>query len=624
MVAVNSLQGQQYCKLTNIRYNHDSDFGGIMPCPNFGVEVQSVSGAFASSPTKVADLLSTSSLPTDRIVIPTFQRGYMWKKKHVEDFWTDVDKQRIRSKTKGVDPHFFGPIVTLSKPAEETIWLLDGQQRLATATILLSVLRDTARDITKQTGLQAAADFAAKLQLQFIYDEDGGYSLEMGDTDRLYFRNTIQSDPPANTKPTNLTHRNIKTARATLSDKVLSVVGQIQPQMDGILAVEVLKEIKKTVVSDLVMARIPVTSEEAAFKIFTTLNDRGLRLSPPDLLLSYLMETAPDPDRKDIRATWTEMIQKMGTHDIHDFLRTMWVSRYGDLKKDDLFTALKKYIEENHVKSLDFAKQCGDECDDYIQLVTADDTQVPKESFPFVRALTRELGFKPAVPLLLSSYLLLQPGDFENVTKYLLVFVTRYSIIGNLDPAGMENLLFKLARDVRIAVKDENDKVGSKQAADNVKTVLSANSPDDTAIKAAVANETTVLESSDARYVMKRLANYIQDPQKQVVVGDTNVEHIYPQNPAETEWGGKANQEIMEPLTWHMGNLTIFGRKANRKVENFEYSVKQPKYAASQVKMTNEIAAKYSKWDKSTVLSRAKALADLVVQVWKYDNPSRV
>ena len=584
--------------------------------------VKPVSGAFASSPAKVGDLLSTSSLPVDRIVVPTFQRGYMWKKKHVEDFWSDVDKQR--SKGKGADPHFFGPIVTLSKSAEEAIWLLDGQQRLATATILLTVLRDIAREITKQTGLQAAADFAAKLQLQFIYDEDGGYSLEMGDTDLIYFRHTIQTDPPKNTKATNLTHRNIKTARTTLHEKVLSVVGQIQPTMDGILAVESLKDIRKTVISDLVMARIPVTSEEAAFKIFTTLNDRGLRLSPPDLLLSYLMETAPDADRKDIRAIWTEMIQKMGTHDIHDFLRAMWVSRYGDLKKDDLFTALKKHIEDNHINSLEFAKQCGDECDDYIQLVTADENQIPKESFLFVRALTRELGFKPCVPLLLSSYLLLQPKDFEGVTKYLLVFVTRYSIIGNLDPAGMENLLFKLARDVRATVKDDNDKSGSKQAADNVRAVLNANSPDDAAVKVAAIKETTVLESSDARYLMKRLANYIQDPQKQVVVGDTNVEHIYPQNPAENEWGGKTNQEIMEPLTWHIGNLTIFGRKANRKVENFEFPAKKPKYAASPVKMTSDVAAKYNHWDKSTILDRAEILGDLIVQVWRYDNASRV
>jgi uncharacterized protein DUF262 len=209
------------------------------------LEVKPVSGAFASSPAKVGDLLTTNSLPNERIVIPTFQRGYMWKKKHVEAFWQDVDKQRMQSRTKGADPHFFGPIVTLSKPTEGMIWLLDGQQRLATATILLSVLRDVAREITKQTGMQAGGDFAVKLQLQFIYDEDGGHSLEMGDTDLLYFKNTIQSDPPTLAKATNLTHRNIKTARATLWEKVISVTGPIQPQMDAIQAVATLKEIRK-------------------------------------------------------------------------------------------------------------------------------------------------------------------------------------------------------------------------------------------------------------------------------------------------------------------------------------------------------------------------------------------
>jgi len=548
----------------------------------------------------------------------------MWKKKHVEAFWQDVEKQKLQSRTKGADPHFFGPIVTLSRPTEGVILLLDGQQRLATATILLSVLRDAARQITKQTGMQAGTDFAAKLQLQFIYDEDGGYSLEMGETDLLYFRNTIQVDPPKNTKATNLTNRNIKAARAILYEKVISAAGAIQPQMDAIQAVATLKEIKQTVVTDLVMARIPVNSQEAAFKIFTTLNDRGLRLSPPDLLLSYLMEKAQEADRKDIRATWTQMIQKMGTHDIHDFLRAMWVSRYGDLKKDDLFTALKNYIEQQNVGSLDFAKECGDECDDYIQLATADETQLPKDSFSVVRALTRELGFKPALPLLLSSYLLLQQGDFEKVAKYLLVFVTRYSIIGNLDSGGMEDLLFRLAREVRAAVKDENDKDGSKQAADAIKAALSANCPDDPAVEDAVVKETTVLDPSDARYVMRRLANFMQDPQKQVVVGDTNIEHIYPQNPAENEWGGKANQEKMEPLTWHIGNLTIFGRKANKKVENFEYSSKRPKYADSQVVMTNAIASKYDTWDDTTIMDRAAHLANFVVKVWNFNNPSRV
>jgi hypothetical protein len=273
---------------------------------------------------------------------------------------------------------------------------------------------------------------------------------------------------------------------------------------------------------------------------------------------------------------------------------------------------------------LDFAKLCGNEYDDYNELVSADEKELPADAVPYVRALTRELGFKPAVPLLLSAYSVLQTPDFVNILKYLLVFITRYSIFANKDSAGMEDLLFDLARQVRGMVKDENDKVGSKQAADAVKSALMANSPDDPTVKSAIAKETTVFDPSDAKYVLKRLANYIQDPEKQVVVGDTNVEHIYPQNPAENDWGGKANQEKLEPLTWHIGNLTIFGKKANKKVENFEYQIKKPKYAASQVKMTSEIAAKYAQWDENAILGRAAELAQLAVQVWNFANPSRV
>jgi hypothetical protein len=589
------------------------------------LEVRAVADAFNASTEKIGSLLSTQSLSRERIVIPTFQRGYMWKKKHVEAFWTDVDKQREQSKVKGADPHFLGPIVTQTEAKEGKIWLLDGQQRLATTTILFSVIRDLAREISAKTGTQAGADFAANLQSQFIRNEDGEYSLEMGETDLSYFRDTIQQDPPLGTKPKYLTHRNIRTAQDILRQKVTAAIGgDINPQTDSIAAMKILRELKQTLISDLIMARIPVSSREAAFKIFATLNDRGLRLSPPDLLLSYLMETAPDRDRKEIRSVWTQMIQKMGTHDIHDFLRAMWVSKYGDLKQDDLFTALKKHIEKHQVSSLDFAKLCGNECDDYIELVTADEKELPPEAFPYVRALMRELGFKPAVPLLLSSYAVLQTPDFVSISKYLLVFITRYSIFANKDSAGLENLLFDLARTVRGAVKDENDKAGSKQAAASVKSTLTHNSPDDNAVKSAVVKETTVLEPSDAKYVMKKLANFMQDPEKQVVVGETNLEHIYPQSPGENEWGGKANQEKLEPLTWHIGNLTIFGKKANRKVENFEYHLKKPKYEASQVAMTNQIASTYKTWDEGAVMNRAALLANIVVQVWNFSNPSRV
>lgn len=188
--------------------------------------------------------------------------------------------------------------------------------------------------------------YMINLSLEILRD-DGEYSLDLGETDRLYFRETIQLLDTLNTRPRIFTHRNIKAASDNLREKLTTALGgAITAQMDALQSIEILSAFKQTLVSDLIMARIPVNSQESAFKSFTTLNDRGLRLSTPDLLLSYLMEKATDAHRKVIRGLWTEMVQGNGTHDIDRFMRHMWVSKYGDLKKEDLFTALKHQIEK--------------------------------------------------------------------------------------------------------------------------------------------------------------------------------------------------------------------------------------------------------------------------------------
>ena len=175
-------------------------------------------------------------------------------------------------------------------------------------------------------------------------------------------------------------------------------------------------------------------------------------------------------------------------------------------------------------------------------------------------------------------------------------------------------------------IKDRDDAKASEQATKYIKEQLSANAPDDEAVKKAVAAESTTLDSSDAQYVVLRIARYMQDEEKQIAPSpeETNLEHLYPQNPEENEWGGHQNQDKLEPLTWHLGNLTIFGRRANRKNANQEYHLKRPRFAASKLVMAQNIAKHYDHWDEQTITQRAGKLADLVVKVWSFDNTSRV
>jgi hypothetical protein len=258
-----------------------------------------------------------------------------------------------------------------------------------------------------------------------------------------------------------------------------------------------------------------------------------------------------------------------------------------------------------------------------MHLALADETQLPKEAHPYIRAITRELGVKAAMPLLLSSYLRLTSDDFKRVAQFLLVFIVRYSIIGNRQSSGAEDLMFKLARDVRSMVKDSSDTNASYKAAGHIKTSLKGESPDDETTKKAAA--TVTLDSADAKYVVLRLARYIQDPQKEVAPsGETNLEHIYPQNPEATGWDGSINQEKLEPLTWNLGNLTIFGKRANRKAANSEYAEKKIRFAQSKVLMTSEIPTQYQDWNEQSIKDRGERLGKRVVEIWNFDNPSRV
>ena len=248
-----------------------------------------------------------------KMMVPTFQRGYSWEKKHVAAFWKDViDFQKDDSR----DKHFLGPIVIITK-SNDVIEILDGQQRLATATILFSVLRD----IAKSQNESESNDFARDVHNQFILKEGTtGYALDMGETDRLYFRETIQSFPPGKNKPSLRSHFKIQSAQRLLVESAKRHVGTSGS------ALHLLVQLKSTLRSDLVMTCIPVMSEQDAFWIFETLNDRGLRLSVPDLLLNYLMRVAvPKTDRSTIRRLWNDMLERMGKRDITRFLRHLWV-----------------------------------------------------------------------------------------------------------------------------------------------------------------------------------------------------------------------------------------------------------------------------------------------------------
>lgn len=120
------------------------------------------------------------------------------------------------------EEYFLGSIVLVTGGA--TNLLLDGQQRLATATILLSVLRDARRAYK--------ADSATRLQNKYISDFDDQsnrttHVFTLNHYDRDFFRSEIQDEPatpPARPTPTLRSHALVRKARVLRGARRLALL----------------------------------------------------------------------------------------------------------------------------------------------------------------------------------------------------------------------------------------------------------------------------------------------------------------------------------------------------------------------------------------------------------------
>jgi uncharacterized protein with ParB-like and HNH nuclease domain len=85
----------------------------------------------------------------NKLNLPMFQRDYSWEEEELTKFWEDLAKTMRRDRQE----HFIGQIVLgkFKPPSQPTshilknfYYIIDGQQRIITATIFLCALRDEA------------------------------------------------------------------------------------------------------------------------------------------------------------------------------------------------------------------------------------------------------------------------------------------------------------------------------------------------------------------------------------------------------------------------------------------------------------------------------------------------
>ncbi len=187
--------------------------------------------------------------------IPKYQRGYAWEIQNIRELFDDIIES-IESNSN----HYIGTIV-LSKSSDddEKFYVVDGQQRITTITIIISAL-------VKSLSERDSAYFE-----RFYLKEDDRYRISPLNRDRQFFTNLLES---VIGEPQNKSQRFLKDANEEISFKVSQIADKLK----------FLKSVEKLEVMEFVE-----NSEGDAIRIFQTVNDRGKPLSNMEKAKSLLI-----------------------------------------------------------------------------------------------------------------------------------------------------------------------------------------------------------------------------------------------------------------------------------------------------------------------------------------------
>jgi hypothetical protein len=529
--------------------------------------------------------------------VPINQRDFAWTGEEIDVLWQDL----LAALEDDRGEYFLGAFVISPSEHEPTDFeVVDGQQRLASLSMILAAIRDE----------WGGKDQAQEIANAFLGTRDRksrSITPKLGlnaTNDPIYQRVVLECEkltPPeirAEHKSNQLLIGAFGRFKTHLAEWLKGKVGD--EREDALIALEQFVDRTVKVIV------IEVGDESDAYIIFETLNDRGLELAVADLVKNYLFSLAGPRNIEVFKKQWTEISQLVGAENLTVFLRHYWISEYNLLRERDLYRNLRETIRDMP-KAKAFLTRLRKVAELYAALLNPDHTYwsgIPDNPQKFVRAL-RLLRAAQYRPLALA---VMEGGKADEVKSMLAMVLTvtyRYNITG-----ASVNELERGYSDAAIAIR-KSGKRNPKAVFAHLKSLYIG---DAQFAEAFAANEFS--KSDIARYTLGALNAKMETDGGLGISDEVTLEHILPRNPS-NDW--KFSAEEVREYVELVGNLTLLEKGTNKGIGNKNFKAKQSSaYSKSKLAINASLARK-TEWTKSAIESRGAAFAKIALTVWRVD-----
>jgi uncharacterized protein with ParB-like and HNH nuclease domain len=536
--------------------------------------------------TKLQDIIEG----TKQYVIPLFQRTYSWTAKEWEVLWKDIVEL---SEMENPRTHFIGSIVSLpttSVPEGVAKYLLiDGQQRLTTIFIFLTLLRNKARESQNTS-------FAEEINNTLLvnpYKKDHDYfKLMPTQVDRETYQNFVKGKP--NESENQITKAYVFFEKKLKQDRIE------------------LETLKKITTNYFSVVSIVLDADDNPYLVFESLNAKGRPLTQADLIRNYFFMRIHVDAQEDAYSSYWQPMQSAFGDDLTEYIRHYLMRSGSIIKQGDVYYELKEIVTaSNAIEYLEQLKVFSI----YYQRLKYPEANEP--DLEIRKRLTRLNKFEvtTAYPLLLNFYdRYFKKGitqiDFVSILKTLENYLIR-RFVCNV-PTNQLNKIFP-AVSTALAKYPGNLANGFKS------TLQGRGYPKDSEFFNRF-KETRFYGGGDRVVKTKLILETLEENfahKEAVPFNSLTIEHVMPQT-LSNWWKnelGEEYEETHEIFLHTIGNLTLTAY--NTELSNDSFHVKKKTYNDSHLELNKHFAL-LDHWKREQIEARSEALAESALEIWKY------
>ncbi|MYL39217.1 DUF262 domain-containing protein [Halobacillus litoralis] len=584
----------------------------------------------------INQLLGSSN---EQFIIPAYQRRYSWGEKQWADLFNDIKLLNQE------DSHLLGNILCLTSNYSvgiNELELVDGQQRATTLTIIIKALAD----MFKNFGIDEVHNELEVLLTCKGIDRKQKRKLILGDLDDIDYMRFLNNDELDKVENENL----VEAYKFFLNEF-------------SSFSVENLYEYVHKLRSNTYVIRLDVANAKDAYKLFETINNRGLRLSSTDIIKNFLLGHASLINEKTlekVKSYWTEIIINLDGTKTDDFFRHyLSYATQKRITKSTIISEFKNYYFNSVIEA-----ESLNEYSEYSGLEESTDEDVVHENINFEgqkdidQSTVNKVSITEFAKRLKDSstiYKMIRNGSFEvkDYNKHLInlkrikSFPSYIFLIDlfqrNIEKNDRIKILklietFMLRRHICEYRTGELDTIFSNlvnlkdiQIVNEVKSRLFRYLPGDNEFEEKFARHSFRNNEGRAKYVLEQLEyNLINDQGEYELTSgiDLHLEHIIPQKITTKkskkdfgDWegylGGNSSGEHREYVN-RIGNLTLLARSLNISASNNPFQSKVKEYKKSNIALTQEVS-KFDDFKFEDVINRSKILANSALELWNFN-----